>query len=173
MHWVQTLDIELFRFINLKLVNPVFDVLMPIFSGNALFAPSLVILAALLIWKGGVRGLVCVLISCLVISIGDGLIINTLKHAIARDRPFLVIEDAHRLVGKSGSGSMPSAHAANWFAATMIGVIYYRRSLWFMLPGALLVSFSRVYNGAHYPSDVLTGAILGGGYAAAMLWLLE
>ena len=36
-----------------------------------------------------------------------------------------------------------------------------------MLPMALAVSFSRVYNGVHYPSDVLVGAILGAGYAAA------
>jgi membrane-associated phospholipid phosphatase len=173
MHWLQALDTELFRFINLKLVNPVFDMLMPFLSGNALFVPGLVALAFLLIWKGGVRGLVCVLMASLVVSIGDGLIINMLKQAIARDRPFIVIEDVHRLVGLSGSGSMPSAHAANWFAATMVAWIYYRRSLWFMLTGAILVSFSRIYNGAHYPSDVLVGAILGAGYAAAMVLLLE
>ena len=68
---------------------------------------------------------------------------------------------------KGSRTSMPSSHAANWFAATMILFIYYRRSLWFMLPMALAVSFSRVYNGVHYPGDVLVGAILGAGYAAA------
>ena len=68
---------------------------------------------------------------------------------------------------------MPSAHAANWFAATMIAFIYYRRSLRFMLPTAVLVGFSRIYNGVHYPSDVLAGAILGAGYAAAAVWLLD
>ena len=68
----------------------------------------------------------------------------------------------------AGRNSMPSSHAANWFAATMIAFLFYRRSLWFMLPMALAVSFSRVYNGVHYPSDVLAGAILGAGYAAAL-----
>ncbi len=69
--------------------------------------------------------------------------------------------------------SMPSAHAANWFAATMIFFIYYRRSLWIMLPAAMLVGFSRVYNGVHFPSDVLAGAILGAGYAACGVWSLD
>ena len=73
---------------------------------------------------------------------------------------------------KGDYASMPSSHAANWFAATMILFVYYRRSLWFMLPGAMLVSFSRIYNGVHYPSDVLAGAILGAGYAAASVWTL-
>src|SRR6185503_14353253 len=36
-------------------------------------------------------------------------------------------------------------------------------------PLALLVAFSRVYNGVHYPSDVLVGGILGAGYAVAFV----
>jgi membrane-associated phospholipid phosphatase len=55
----------------------------------------------------------------------------------------------------------------------MVALIYYRKSLRFMLPAASLVSFSRVYNGVHYPSDVLAGAVIGAGNAAATLWVLE
>ncbi len=173
MHWLQMLDTELFRFINLSLVNPVFDAVMPFASGNAFFRPALVPLAILLIWKGGRRGLLCVCMLVVVIGLGDGLVTNMLKHGVARERPFLVIPDARCLVGKSGSGSMPSAHAANWFAAMMVAFIYYRRSLWWMLPAGLVVGFSRIYNGVHYPSDVAAGAVLGAGYAVAFLWGLN
>jgi membrane-associated phospholipid phosphatase/4-amino-4-deoxy-L-arabinose transferase-like glycosyltransferase len=197
MHWLQSLDSELFRFINLTLVNPVLDVGMPLASHNAFFGPLVLLAVVLLVWKGRARGALCVLMLALIIPLGDGMICNKLKHAIGRPRPFAVMPDIHRPGSSAISDnmapapspqavqatppsyppgsltSMPSSHAANWFAATMILFIYYRRSVWFMLPAALVVSFSRIYNGVHYPSDVLVGAILGAGYAAAGVWSLN
>jgi len=173
MHWLQTLDAGLFRFINLTLSNPVFDAVMPFASGNIFFFPALAVVAAFLVWKGGPRGSLCVVLLVLIVWLGDSLVCNTIKHAIGRPRPFWTVSEAHTLVGRSQSFSLPSSHAANWFAATMVVYVYYRRSVWFMLPAAGLVGFSRVYNGVHYPSDVLAGAILGAGYAAAALWSLD
>jgi 4-amino-4-deoxy-L-arabinose transferase-like glycosyltransferase/membrane-associated phospholipid phosphatase len=172
MQWFQTLDAELFRFINHTLINPFFDQLMPFASGNDYFHPALVILGILLIWKGGVRGLMCVLMLALIVPMGDGLS-TLMKNAVGRDRPFLTLPDVHLLVGKSSSYSMPSGHAANWFAGTMVAFLYYRRSIWIMLPIAILVSYSRIYNGVHYPSDVVAGAIVGAGQAVAAIWLFE
>src|ERR1039458_7702550 len=187
MHWLQALDMSLFLFVNQSLANPVFDWLMPVLSGNAFFIPVLILLVVGLLWKGGTRMRLCVLLLLLILPLGDTFICNTIKHAVARPRPFVTLPEA-RYFGSIGKGyippqineygvdmsagigsrtSMPSSHAANWFAATMILFIFYRRSLWFMLPMALAVSLSRVYNGVHYPSDVLVGAILGAGYAAA------
>ena len=97
------------------------------------------------------------------------LVINTIKHAVGRPRPFLGLSDVHLLVGKGSSGSMPSSHASSWFAAAFLGYVYYRRSWLFLLPLALTIGFSRIYLGVHYPSDVLAGAILGMGYAAVGL----
>jgi 4-amino-4-deoxy-L-arabinose transferase-like glycosyltransferase/membrane-associated phospholipid phosphatase len=185
MHWLQTLDTNLFFFANRSLVNPFFDWLMPVLSGNIFFFPFLILLAVALIWKGSRRMRVCVLMLALILPLGDSLVCNTIKHAVARPRPFVTLPEARRF-GKIGDGfvppgmvnqanhnSMPSSHAANWFAGAMIFFVYCRRSLRFMLPLALAVSFSRVYNGMHYPSDVLAGAILGAGYGAAFLILYE
>ncbi len=175
MHWLQTLDTGLFHLVNPALSNSFLDIVMPFFSGNVFFIPAVVIAGILLIWKDGARGRMFLLMFILAIALGDPLVCNTLKHLIGRPRPFLTLPDVHMpaSIGRGGSGSMPSSHAANWFAATMVAFIYYRRSIRFMLPMALLVSFSRIYNGVHYPADVLAGAILGAGYGAGGVWTLD
>ncbi|MGH7976499.1 MAG: phosphatase PAP2 family protein, partial [Limisphaerales bacterium] len=177
MHWLQSLDIGLFHFINGKLGNPVCDWLMPLLSGGngAMRWFVLFVVAALVaaLCLGNVRVRLCALMIFLVVALGDPLVVNTIKHLVARPRPCITLSNVVERLGCTHTGSMPSAHAANWFAATMIMFLFYRRSLWFMLPMALAVSFSRVYNGVHYPSDVLAGMILGAGYAAALAIALE
>ncbi len=174
MHWLQTIDVDLFRFVNLTLSNSFLDVLMPCASGNAAFIPLVILSALVLLWKGGLRGLIFLLSILLAVSLSDSLC-NVLKHTLGRPRPFLVLPDVHVPpgIGRTGSGSLPSSHAANWFAGLVVSFVYYRRSLWFMLPAAVVVSISRVYNGVHYPSDILVGAILGAGCGAAVILLLD
>ena len=169
MPWLQSIDTALFHFINRSLSNPLFDWLMPVLSGNgvmqwfvlAVFAGFV---AALF---GGSRIRLCALTMAFVSLLGNALVVNVIKHAVARPRPCMALPDVIERLGCTASGSMPSAHAANWFSATMIAFLFYPKSWRFMLPMALAVSFSRVYNGVHYPGDVLAGAILGAGYAAA------
>jgi 4-amino-4-deoxy-L-arabinose transferase-like glycosyltransferase/membrane-associated phospholipid phosphatase len=167
MAWLHALDVNLFHFVNLTLRHPVLDPVMRFLSGNALFAPVLAGLGLWLLWKGGRRGRVLVLMMALILPLGDGLVVNPLKHMIGRERPATGLTDAHLVMGSPEGRSMPSAHAASWFAATMLACFYYRRTWRLMLPLAAAVALSRVYVGAHYPTDVAVGAILGAGYAAA------
>ena len=96
MQGLLTLDVELFRWINLKLINPVFDVLMPFVSGNVFFFPVLVLVGFLLVCKGGARGRLCVLMLALIIPLGDGFVCNTIKHAVGRPRPYDGLSGVHR-----------------------------------------------------------------------------
>ena len=175
MHWLENLDVALFHFINGSLGNPFFDWLMPILSGNGVkwFIPLVVIAGVTALCVGGARARLCALMIFLVVCLGDPLIVNTVKKSVERPRPCITLADTVERLGCTQTGSMPSAHAANWFAMTMVLFLFYRRSAWVMLPLALAVAFSRVYCGVHYPSDVLAGAILGAGYAIAFAITLE
>ena len=177
MHWLQTIDTALFRFINGSLSNPVFDWLMPIMSGEGGVMRWFILFAVATLGGtlcfGRARARLCALTIAFAVALGDPLVVNTIKHLVNRPRPCMVLPGVIERVGCTASGSMPSAHAANWFAMTMVMFLFYRRSLWVMLPLALTVSFSRVYNGVHYPGDVLVGMILGAGYAAAGVVALQ
>ncbi len=173
MLWLQTLDVALFRFINQTLSNPLFDVAMPWLSGNRLFVPLVLLFAAGLIWRGRGKAVLFIFLLALVVGVTDGLVSNTLKHAIGRLRPCAALDSVRLLVNCGSNGSMPSSHAANWFAMTMVAFLFHRRSWRVMLPLAVAVSFSRIYNGVHYPSDVLAGAILGAGTGFAVIFGLN
>jgi membrane-associated phospholipid phosphatase len=171
--WLQSIDTALFRFINQTLSCPALDVLLTPLDSNSFFIPAAILGAALLCWKGGTRGRLFVLVAGLVIALGDSMVINPMKHAVGRLRPFNDILDAHLLAGRGGSGSMPSSHTSSWFAAALLGYVYYPWTRWVLVPFAVAMGFSRVYVGVHYPSDTLAGAALGAGYAAALLWTLN
>ncbi len=171
--WLQSLDAALFRCINQSLSNPFFDWLMPVVSGNKLFVPMVIVASLALIWRQRTKGTLCVAFILLAVALGDPLIINSIKHAIARPRPFVPMPESITLVGRTASFSLPSAHAANMAAVAMVAFLFFRGSWRFMVPLAAAIAFSRVYNGVHYVSDVLLGATLGAGYAALLVWGLD
>jgi undecaprenyl-diphosphatase len=82
------------------------------------------------------------------------------KSIVARIRPSNVLENVIA-VGFPNGYSFPSSHATLAFALAV--VLSYKepklKKLFFLL--ALLIAFSRIYLGYHFPGDVLAGAVLG------------
>jgi membrane-associated phospholipid phosphatase len=93
---------------------------------------------------------------------------GALKVWIERDRPPVSDPDPEPLVETPSTYSFPSGHATVSFAcATVLALAVPRlRVPLFVL--AVLISYSRVYLGVHYPGDVLAGAVLGVAIAIAL-----
>jgi undecaprenyl-diphosphatase len=94
--------------------------------------------------------------------IGTNLIVEgPVKAYFRRRRPFIDIVRAIVVGKKPGNWSFPSGHTAASFAtARMLSCIWPRAWPGFYATAAL-VGFSRTYTGAHYPGDVLSGAVFG------------
>ncbi|MDQ3924024.1 MAG: phosphatase PAP2 family protein [Actinomycetota bacterium] len=93
-------------------------------------------------------------------------------------RPFLSLSDVRLLVSPPSSYSLPSVNATYAFAASSGALLAARRLLgrvslwgWSFLALAVAISYSRIYVGVHYPTDVLSGALLGlfAGWLAAFI----
>jgi membrane-associated phospholipid phosphatase len=98
------------------------------------------------------------------IALGVGQIIGG---AVDRARPYETMANVHLLVDKTTDFSFPSDHATV-AGAVAVGLLFANRRWGIIASGlAILMAFTRVYVGAHYPGDVLAGLALGGLVSAA------
>lgn len=97
---------------------------------------------------------------------------NFFKNNIQRPRPCRdteLLAEMHFINGRCGQYGYFSAHAANSmglvvFCSLGMSVLYPRRRLWIWVSGivfSLLVSFSRIMVGVHYPFDIASGWLWG------------
>ncbi|WP_445716315.1 phosphatase PAP2 family protein [Flavobacterium sp.] len=165
---LKEIDSQLFLFLNGK-HNTFFDPIMYWASDKLFWFPFYLFLVVIIFCEYKKRGIYVLLAIGILITLCDQTASNLIKNTVKRLRPSHepALQNIIHLsqAGKGGQYGFISSHSANAFGlATFLILLLPKKYNWLkiiIIFWAVLVAYSRVYNGVHYPSDVIVAIILG------------
>ena len=177
MTLIEQADVWLFRLMNQSMVHPAADGFMVFLTMFSMSWYILLCAALFIIVRRGTSAIPVIVMALLAVGMADCAASGILKPLVQRIRPCFALDHVRLLINQSRSYSFASSHAANTAAvATTTWLFFHRGALVeklftvMMALYAVMVSWSRVYVGVHYPSDIFAGMIIG--IASAMLLYL-
>jgi len=190
------MDQAVFHLINEQWTHPALDLFMAAISDVEIWKPLLIVLGVCLLIFMGFKGRAFIICLTVALVLADFFLVSLLKTAIDRGRPkqvqpvrmvqlertrphFMTLfkkptirysDETDRT--KSGP-SFPSGHVMDNVIIGTICVLFFRRWGWLYFILAAAIGWSRIYLGAHWPSDVVGTAFLAVGEALLVVAVLE
>lgn len=174
VNWLESVDANLLVLIN-SWNSPFMDELMWILTGKFIWFPLYLFLFYLVYKKTSTRVFIAyALIGFALVGLADFIATHGFKYNVARYRPshnlhlknilhFYEIKPGDFY--KGGQYGFVSGHATNSIAiALYFGLLlkrFYKNILGALIIWALIVCYTRMYLGVHYPSDIIGGLLLG------------
>jgi undecaprenyl-diphosphatase len=183
------MDKTLLLFINREWTNPFLDWLMATFTSFDVWMPILLAVVLLLLWRGNFQARSFVVVTLLTIGFTDGVFTQSMKKLINRPRPSQALAEVREVSlekatpailgicepvqvslseppeGTVIGRSFPSGHAMNNTVIATLAVLFFGRLGALYIIPAGIVSYSRIYCGSHWPSDVIVSIVLGVGFS--------
>ncbi|WP_235046209.1 phosphatase PAP2 family protein [Bdellovibrio bacteriovorus] len=149
-HWTAAWADQFFPFITDLHKTPFFKfILVPV-------------ILALFIWRRGLKkGLIIFVFALLSVSISDGVGNWAFKKTVQRPRPANTQGLDVQVRAPFGGYSFVSNHSTNMFSFASFTAVIFPPAAVPLYTLATVVAYSRVYNGVHFPTDVICGALLG------------
>jgi len=162
-------DKSLFRLINGRLTNSVFDVIAPMLRNQSTWYPIYIALIIFIIYKLKKESWKWIAGMIVSVSVSDIISSHILKNLFGRTRPccdISMIGHCRLLLDHCPANpSFTSSHASNHFSMGVFMFLslhrYFGKWSAIFLLWAAVIAYSQVYVGVHYPLDVIGGGFLG------------
>lgn len=171
------IDSELLLLIN-GTHSSIFDYIMIFISSKLGWLPLYMLLLYLIIKTNKKKWWIALIAVAVTITLSDQLSVHLFKNVFERLRPChneALTQNLRMIVDCGGSYGFVSSHATNSAALSTLVVMMLKNRYKWILPlmflYTVLIMYSRVYLGVHYPSDVFAGALLGIAIGSAVFYL--
>lgn len=167
MEQILQFDFSVLNWIQQTMRNDVLDYVMAFFSAIGHAGLIWIIAGVILLFFRKTRVTGMIMLAAMLVGYLAGDLV--LKPLVQRPRPFVFNPAVKLFISPPSGYSFPSGHST--CAASAATVLLKRNKTLGLiaLPVALLIMFSRLYNYVHFPTDVLTGMLLGICTAVIML----